>query len=245
MKNNIIYSIIPARGGSKGVPGKNIKLLNDQPLIAYSIKASTQCKYISRTIVSTDSEEISSISRQFGAEIPFIRPSEISKDSSTDLEFVIHALNWFKQFDNTVPDYIVHLRPTTPLRDIEIVNKSIEMYLSQEGFTALRSVHEMSESAYKTFEIDNNTLKTVFTKFSQLDASNNVRQSFPKTYSANGYVDILDCKYIMKNNRIHGDNVMSYITPVVTEVDTYDDFDLLEYEINKKQNIYQKLFEVI
>lgn len=245
MSRKLIYSIIPARGGSKGVPGKNIKHLNNQPLIAYSIKASIRCKYIARTIVSTDSEEISKVSMHYGAEIPYIRPAEISKDTSTDIEFVLHALNWFKKNDHVVPDYIVHLRPTTPLRDIEIVNRSIEIFLDSKDYTALRSVHEMSESAYKTFEIDGDTLKTVFTRFNQLDASNNARQSFPKTYSANGYVDILDCRYIFKHQRIHGDNVMSFITPNVTEVDTFDDFDLLEYEINKKLMIYQKLFEVI
>jgi|SRR3972149_4150564 len=244
MSRKLIYAIIPSRGGSKGVPGKNIKKLNGHPLISYSIKLSDSSKHISRTIVSTDSEKIAEISSQYGAEIPFLRPEEISRDTSTDLEFVLHLLNWFKGNEENVPDYIVHLRPTTPLRDIEIVDKAIENFLQRQDFTALRSVHEMSESAYKTFEIENNILKTVFTRSTQLDASNVARQLFPKTYSANGYIDILKSSYILENNRIHGDNVMAYVTSKVTEVDTYDDFELLEYELEKDPRLYNKLFRM-
>ncbi len=153
-KPNII-SIIPARGGSKGVPKKNIRVLNGFPLIAYSIKASQHSKLISRTVVSTDSEEIASVARKYGAEVPFLRPVEISNDQSSDYEFIAHALEWFGKNDGSVPDYLVHLRPTTPTRDVSIVDAAISLFLDREDSTALRSVHEMPESAYKCFEIEN------------------------------------------------------------------------------------------
>ncbi len=116
--NNVI-AIIPARSGSKSVTDKNIKLLSGHPLIAYSIVAAKLSKEIKRVVVSTDSEEYAEIAKKYGAEVPFIRPEIYSKDSSTDRDFFIHAMNWFKDNENTLPEYWVQLRPTTPLRNPE------------------------------------------------------------------------------------------------------------------------------
>ena len=225
-----IVSIIPARAGSVGVAGKNVKLLNGEPLIAYSIKASLRTELISRTIVSTDSEDIARIARRFGAEAPFLRPKAISGDNSTDYEFFLHAIEWFEKNEGFVPEYFVHLRPTTPLRDPGVIDRAIELFINNQSATSLRSVHEMSESAYKCFEIDDNKLKTIGANSFELDTANNARQSFPTTYSANGYVDIIR-RNLVADQKIHGNWVMPFITNVVVEVDTMDDFMLLEYQI--------------
>lgn len=238
----MIYSIIPARGGSKGIPKKNIKLLNGKPLIAYSIRASKQSQLIKRTIVSTDSEEIAGIAKSFGAEVPFLRPSHLAGDKSTDYEFVAHALNWFKQNEGEIPDYLVHLRPTTPLREIDVVDEAIRKIISKPHSTALRSVQEMSESAYKCFETHDGFLKTICTGFFELDAANNARQKFPRTYQANGYVDVLKSAFLIQNKKIHGDKVIAYITPKVVEVDAIEDFEILEYQINKNKKIFENIF---
>ena len=237
---SIIISIIPARGGSKGVPGKNIRLLDSKPLIAYSIKASLNSALITRTIVSTDSEEIAEIARQYGAEVPFIRPKRIAGDHSTDYEFFKHAIDWFEQNEGFVPDYFVHLRPTTPLRDPKQIDKAIELFINNPNATALRSVHKMPETAYKSFEIENNILKTIGTGVYSIDNANNARQSFPDTYYANGYVDVIKSCFVIENKLIHGNHVMPFITDVVVEVDTHEDFLLLEYQISltNKDNKY-------
>ncbi len=227
-----IVSIIPARAGSVGVAGKNVKLLNGEPLIAYSIKASLRTELISRTIVSTDSEDIARIARRFGAEAPFLRPKAISGDNSTDYEFFLHAIEWFEKNEGFVPEYFVHLRPTTPLRDPGVIDRAIELFTNNQSATSLRSVHEMSESAYKCFEIDDNKLKTIGASSFELDTANNARQSFPTTYSANGYVDIIR-RNLVADQKIHGNCVMPFITNVVVEVDTMDDFMLLEYQISR------------
>jgi CMP-N,N'-diacetyllegionaminic acid synthase len=237
-----IYSIIPARGGSKGVPGKNIRELNGEPLLAYSIRASLLSKHISRTIISTDSEEIAEIAKKYNAEVPFIRPAEYSGDKSTDFEFFDHAISWFKQNEESVPDLFIHLRPTTPLRDPDMIDKAIEKVLQTNDFTALRSVHEMSESAYKCFEIDSDYLKTVGTGSFELDAANNARQMFPNTYSANGYVDIVKSDFIIRNKKIHGGQVLSFVTDPVIEVDTIFDFEQLEFQISRDKSLFDKLF---
>ena len=115
MKENVL-AIIPARSGSKGVPGKNIAILGGHPLIAFSIVAA-KLAGIERVLVSTDSEEYARMAKQYGAETPFLRPAEISSDQSTDFEFMRHAMDWMVDKENLAPEYWLHLRPTTPFRD--------------------------------------------------------------------------------------------------------------------------------
>lgn len=240
--SNHITAIIPARGGSKGVPKKNIRLLGEYPLIAYTVAACLKSPCIQRVIVSTDSQEIVDVAKKFGAEAPFLRPAEISGDFSTDYEAMDHALTWFEKNEGSVPDFIVHMRPTTPLRDPSLIEEAVRQMICNDQATALRSVHEMSESAYKCFEIDGARLKTVGAVSFELDTANNARQKFPKTYSGNGYVDVLRTSFIKKEKRIHGDNVLAYVTPYVTEVDTLDDFAELEFQMSRQPILLKKLF---
>ena len=237
-----IVAVIPARSGSKGVPDKNIKLLAGHPLIAYSIAAARLAKNVDRVIVSTDSERYANIAREYGAEVPFLRPVEISGDSSSDYEFIKHALDWMKENEGYQPEYFVHLRPTTPLREPKHIDAAIERIRQNDNATSLRSVHEMSETAYKTVEIDRNYLKCICSGSFDLDAANQPRQVFPKTYIANGYVDIYKSSYVVKNKKILGDKVIAYVTPRIFEVDTIEDFDYLEYQVAKEPTIVKNLF---
>lgn len=237
-----VVAVIPARAGSKGVIDKNIKLLAGHPLIAYSIAAALLAKNIGRVIVSTDSEEYAGIAREYGAEVPFLRPDEISSDTSTDYDFVRHLLDWLAENEGDVPKYLVHLRPTTPLREGNYIEAAIDRIKKADYASALRSVHEMSESAYKTFEIEGDYLKSIGSGSFDLDASNAPRQKFKKTYHANGYVDVIKTSYVIENNKLHGDHVVAFVTPRAVEVDTVDDFDYLEYQVEKKPAIVKKLF---
>ena len=126
MKN--IIAVIPARSGSKGVRDKNIKEILGRPLIAYSIKAALQSKLIDRVIVSTNSRMYADKAISFGAEAPFLRPEEISQDDSTDIEFFQHLISWMKENEEYIPDYFVHLRPATPLRDPKIIDDAISRF---------------------------------------------------------------------------------------------------------------------
>ncbi len=237
-----VVALIPARAGSKGVPGKNIRLLGGYSLLAWSIAASLKTKSIDRVIVSTDSEEYATLARELGADVPFLRPAELSGDSSTDYDFVLHSLNWLRE-NSSEPDYIVHIRPTTPFREPEMIEQAIKQFKSAITATAMRSVHEMSESAYKTFEIaSTGVLQCVGSGITSLDAANNARQGFAKTYQANGYVDILLTSFIRKQGLLHGDSVLPFITPVVTEVDSEEDFSYLEYQLLHSPAIESTLF---
>ena len=152
-------------------------------------------------------------------------------------------MDWLADNDGNTPDYIIHLRPTTPLRDPSILDSAIEKFMSNEQASSLRSAHEMPETAYKQFELEGKYFRTICTGSFDLDDANNSRQSFPKTYSPNGYVDILRTSHILKNHLLHGNQVLGYVTDFAIEVDTIDDFEFLEWRINKNDEIIKKLFE--
>ena len=244
MKANMtsIVALIPARSGSKGVPHKNIKQLGNHPLIEWSIAACKAASFINRVIVSTDSEDYAQISRRVGAEVPFLRPEEIAGDRSTDYHFIKHALDWFLE-NGGEPEYIVHIRPTTPFRDPLLIDQAVAAFINHPQATALRSVHPMSESAYKNFEIGpGGQLKRIASDSTELDLANNARQQFPTTYVANGYVDVLSTAFIRKMQLIHGSHVLPFITPTVSEVDTEEDFSLLKMELTSHPEFATRIF---
>lgn len=238
-----IVALIPARSGSKGVPNKNIRKLGDHSLIEWSIAASRATNSIDRVIVSTDSSEYAALSIEFGAEAPFLRPAEISGDRSTDYDFIVHALDWLAS-NGGEPKYVVHVRPTTPFRDPDIIASAIQAFSLSSNATSLRSVQEMPESAYKTFEIaPEGMLMRLGATDAALDAANISRQQFPPTYQANGYVDVLSTRFIRQSGLIHGNWVMPYVTPTVVEVDTEEDFARLEFLLSRNPRIAARLFD--
>lgn len=241
--NKLIYTIIPARGGSKGIPKKNLADLGGFPLLAYSIAAAKLSKKISRIIVSTDSEEIAAVARKFGAEAPFLRPTEISGDQATDLEFVLHALDWFKKNDGKIPDYLVHLRPTTPLRRSADVDSAIKKITADKKATALRSGHEIRESPYKLFALKNQHFIGLFPNEKRPEYWNLPRQSFPPVYQPDGYVDILIPKFILKNRRLlTGSKILAFISPDTGEIDKLEDLAFVNFKLQKERwEIYDYL----
>lgn len=245
MQNSEIIAIIPARSGSKGVPGKNIRFLGGYPLIAYAIAAAKLSKSIKRAIVSTDSEKIAEIARKFGAETPFLRPGSISQDNSTDLELFQHAIAWFKDCDGGIPDFMVHLRPTTPLREPAEIERAISLIIEQPDSTALRSAHELAESPHKVFQLDSEGIfKGFFPDDPRPEYYNLPRQSFPKAYYPNGYIDIVRPEIIERDNVLHGKRILGFITAPATEVDRIDDLEYLQYQLEKSDNtVYKYLSE--
>lgn len=238
-----VIALIGARAGSKAVPNKNVRPLGGHPLLEWSIAACRKAATIDRVIVSTDSQEYSDLATRMGAEAPFLRPAEISGDRATDYEFIAHALDWLKAND-VEPAYVVHIRATTPLRDPKLVDDGVQAFQRARQATALRSVHQMSESAYKCFEIaPGGQLKRVASDSTALDAANNARQQFPSTYFANGYVDVLSTAFIRKAGLIHGDHVMPFVTPPVIEIDTQDDFARAELELARHPESSSRLFD--
>ena len=218
-----LIAIIPARGGSKGVPGKNIKKINQIPLLAYPIMAAQRSKFISEVYVSTDDEEIKDVALRYDAEV-IDRPSEFAQDDSLDIDVMRHAVEHLNHY----VDDIVHLRATTPMVDWEILDDAIDYFLQNDYCTALRSAHEAPETAYKSFKKDDVYWSGLFNGELDGDYYNLPRQSLPKTYNPNGYVDIIRPKHFMNDDNLHGDKMLAYITPFTHDVDTLNDFKLLE-----------------
>ena len=225
-----LTALIPARGGSKGVPRKNIKLLGGLPLLSYSIATCLKCVNIDRVIVSTEDEEIANISRTFGAEVPFIRPLEFARDDSPDYGVIKH---FFSQVD---AEEVVLIRPTTPLRDDAVVDTAIAIYRSLVDITSMRSMHELAESPYKFFKIDSNGLcEGFFDNFNGIKNYTNLpRQTFPKAYHPNGYVDIIKRSTIDAGST-YGEKISPFFTDAVVEVDTKEQFDLLELYLTRAE----------
>ena len=237
-----IVSIIPARSGSKGVPKKNIKLLAGYPLIAYSIIISRLSSKIPQTIVSTDSEEFAEIALTYGADVPFLRPKEISRDNSLDIEYVKHALEWFQTHAGYQPEYIVLLPPPTPLRDPALIDAAIEKLIRNKEATSLRSAHETPESPYKLFDIKDDYFAGMFPDDPRPEYYNLPRQTFPPVYQPNGYVDIIKSETVRNSGSLHGQRILSFITPDVGEIDRPEDFEFIEFILSKQKNpVYEYL----
>lgn len=229
IKKDSIYAIIPARAGSKGVKNKNIRCLKGYPLIAYSIAAAKKCDAVSRIIVSTDSEQYAAIARYYGAETPFLRPSEFSGDKSIDIEFMKHAINWLFENSQDLPEYFMHLRPTYPLRESKIVNEAVSRIKADPLATSLRSAHLASNTPYKWFNLrEDGYYKSILSNLT-LDEANNPRQAFPDVYIPDGYIDILKTSFIVKNDLMHGDRMIGYVVPGGTDVDAMKDIEFLDY----------------
>ena len=222
------YGIVPARSGSKGVKNKNIKCLCGYPMMAFSIAAGKLCSEISRVIVSTDSEYYAKIANYYGGETPFLRPAELAVDTSTDLEFMEHAINWLYENEGTVPEYFVHLRPTYPLRDIDVMSAAVTRMKSDNGATSLRSAHLAPDTPYKWFNMRSDGYFKSILGTATMDQANNPRQSFPAVYIPDGYVDLLRTSFIVENDLMHGDRVIGYVVPDGVDVDSQRDFSRVE-----------------
>ena len=238
----LVVALIPARSGSKGVPEKNIRLLGGRPLLAWSVAAASRATTIDRVIVSTDSAQYGEIAAAHGAEVPFLRPRSLATDESLDIDFVLHAMDHLAE-QGDEPDTIVHIRPTTPFRSPTVIDAAVERFVDSDRFTSLRSVHEMPTTAYKSMEItDSGVLRQLGAQGTALDDANGPRQKFPVTYIANGYVDVLSGPFIRVAGLLHGDQVFPFVTPPALEVDTAEDFDLLEYHLDRHPKLVEQLF---
>jgi N-acylneuraminate cytidylyltransferase len=223
-----VIAVIPARSGSKSVVGKNIKLLGGHPLIAYSIAAAKLAREIDRIIVSTDSIEYASIAREYGAEVPFLRPPEISGDNSTDYEWIKHVLDWMKNEEGFVPRYLVHLRPTAPLREIKVIDYAIKYMMKNIKATALRSAHKTHLTPYKMFKLNGEYMKPFLNYEGVEEFYNLPRQFFEDAYIPNGYVDIIRSSVFMNTGLLHGDRIKLWETDVIPDIDTIADFNFAE-----------------
>ena len=226
-KGKKILALIPARGGSKGIKDKNIYPLNGKPLISYTINAAKACDYIDDIIVSTDSNEIAEISKEYGANVPFLRPAYLSSDTAKTIDVVFHAILWAKENGHNY-DTVVLLQPTSPLRNREDIAKSIEIFF-KNGEKSLVSVCEVQDHPILIRSIKNGRLIKLLKTNSTVR-----RQDFETFYRVNGGIYINKVDYIKEDTSLN-DNETPYIMPLErsVDIDTLIDIKIAEIFLNE------------
>jgi len=222
-----ILAIIPARGGSKTVPRKNIQPLAGHPLIAYSITAGLQAQRVNRVVVSTDDEEIAEISRAFGADVPFLRPTSLAQDETVDLPVFKHALEWLAENEAYHPEIVVQLRPTSPLRPPDCVDRAIGILLNNPGGDSVRGVIPSGQNPYKMWRIssEGNLQPLLGNDFEE--PYNMPRQQLPQTYWQTGHIDVIRASTILEKGSMSGNIILPLIMDprFAVDIDTAKDHE--------------------
>jgi len=222
-KTNIL-AVIQARGGSKGLPNKNLLPLAGHPLVAYSVKAAVDTPSITRTIISTDSEEIAEVARQYGAEVPFLRPAVYAQDLSTDLEVFDHALRWLLENENYQPDLVVQFRPTSPIRSVAHIEGAIQRILATPEADSLRMITSAPITPYKMWIYDEKTatMQPLMQHPLYTEPYNEPRQKLPPVHWQIGALDVIRSSVILEKKSMSGWPILPYLLPFDYAVDIDD-----------------------
>lgn len=227
-----VLGLIPARGGSKGIPRKNIKELNGYPLIAYSIKQGQKSKLLDRLIVSTDDDEIKAVAESFQVEVPFIRPDYLAESTSSSLDVILHALNWLESQGEHY-DAVCLLQPTSPFRPDGIIDKAIEKF-KEEKFDSLVSLRALPDhfNPHWTFYKDKNGLLKAPIQGTLISR----RQDLPKYYHRDGAIYLLRVESLRKTNNLLGTLIggLEIESPKLINIDTLEDWKIAEHFIKSE-----------
>lgn len=235
-RNLEVLAIIPARGGSKSIHKKNIKILYNKPLLEYSITCAQNSKYVSRIIVSTDDKKIANIAKKAGAEVPFLRPRKLSKDNSKTIDVIKHTIEFLNVSELYTPDIITHLQPTTPFRTSFQLDKSIKLLINSNA-TSVLGVKKIKTHPYRTFWPSKKYLKPFKKNF--LDFHQ--RQSFPNCYYPTGAIYVYWYKTLEKYGTIYGPRILPFIDKNSIDIDTPFDFFMSEMKLRYWKNFEKKL----
>jgi len=223
-------AVIPARGGSKGLPGKNIKILSGKPLIAYTIETAINSNVFDKIIVSTDDPNIAEISKRFGVEVPFLRPEYLATDTATSMDVIIHAVNWLED-NNEKFEYVMKLQPTSPLRTAEDIINSFEL-LEKKNADSIISVSKCEDHPLWTNTLDDTLSMEDFVNEEIKDKN---RQELEDYYKLNGVIFLSKTKKLLSTKDWYGDNSYAYIMESVRsiDIDNIIDFKLAEILIKE------------
>lgn len=224
-----ILALIPARGGSKSIPRKNLLSVGGKPLLAYSIEQARASRFVLRTVVSTDDAEIAAVARACGGEVPFTRPPEYAQDLSPDIDVFRHALQWLAEHEGYRPELVVHLRPTGPVRRVEVIDQAIALMLEHPEADALRSVSVPVQTPYKMWRVEGEYLRPLLTLSGVVEAYCMPRQSLPEVWWQNGYVDIVRTRTILELGLMCGHTILPFVMDEpMLEIDYVENLSVVE-----------------
>ena len=233
-----VLGLIIARGGSKGIPGKNIKEFCGKPLLAWTIEEAKKTKHITRVLLSTDDETIAKVGKEWGADVPFMRPKELAEDSTPDLPVFQHALNWLKEHEGKLPDLVVHLRINSPLRTAEDIDKGVVLMMANMDVDAVRAVTKAPLHPLKSYKLEGNKLGPFVPEsvYNIKEPYNLPWQSLPKAYTTGGYLTVIKPSTILEKHSMSGDNFLGYEVDSknVVDIDTLEQFELARMRMEKR-----------
>jgi YrbI family 3-deoxy-D-manno-octulosonate 8-phosphate phosphatase len=224
-------AIVPARGGSKSFPGKNIRSLGGIPLLAYSIEAGLRARQVDRVIVSTDDEQVAEIARACGADVPFLRPAAIAGDTTPDLPVFQHALGWLAANADWVPEIVVQLRPTSPLRPPDCVDRAIELLRRDETIDSVRGVVQAAQNPDKMWRLQADGTMMPLLASDRPQADDQPRQALPQTYWQTGHIDAIRTELIRERASMSGDRIGALVLDAAyaCDIDTEADWQRTEW----------------
>lgn len=206
-----VLALIPARGGSKSIPRKNLLPINGKPMVAYSIEHALASKQINRVVVTTDDQEIAETARRHGAEVPFLRPAEFAGDHSPDYDFVRHALEWFRDHERYEPDLVVQLRPTTPVRDVRLLDVAIDALAAAPEADSLRAVVRACFTPYKMWRMDADGYLSPLLEVPGLqEPYNQARQLLPEVWQQDAFIDVTRPRTVFEQGSITGRRILPF-----------------------------------
>jgi N-acylneuraminate cytidylyltransferase len=227
-----VLAIVPARGGSKSIPRKNIRPFAGHPLLAYSIAAARQANRVTRVVLSTDDEEIAAIGRAYGAEVPFLRPAELAQDQTQDLPVFEHALRWLAEREGYRPQVVVQLRPTSPVRPVDLVDRAVAMLLDHPQADSVRGVVPAGQNPYKMWRRDESSGRLAPLLADVIGEPYNMpRQELPATFWQTGHIDAIRPRAILEQHSMSGQVILGLlIDPSFTvDIDTPRDWERAEW----------------
>lgn len=226
-----VLAVIPARGGSKSIPRKNIRPFAGHPLLAYSIAAARQAGTVTRVVMSTDDEEIAAIGRQYGAETPFLRPKELSQDLTQDLPVFEHALRWLEEHEGYRPEVVVQLRPTSPVRPRDLVDRAVRLLLDHPEADSVRGVVPSGQNPYKMWRLQPDGRLAALLSEGLREPYNMPRQELPPTYWQTGHIDAIRPRAILDKHSMSGDVILGLVLDprFTVDIDTLRDWERAEW----------------
>ena len=232
-----VLAVIPARGGSKGIPRKNVRDFAGSPLIAFSIAAALQSETVTRVIVSTDDEEIAAVAREYGAEVPFMRPAEYAQDSTLDLPVFAHVLQTLADTEGYHPEVVVQLRPTSPIRPLTMVDDAVRLLLDNPEADSVRGVVPAGQNPHKMWRIDEASGRMMaLLQVEGIDEPyNSPRQKLPPVYWQTGHIDAIRPRAILEKNSMSGDVILPLLvdTSFTVDIDTPADWTRYEWQVER------------
>ncbi len=240
-----VLTLIPARGGSKSIPRKNIRPFAGHPLIAYSIAAGLCAETVTRVIVSTDDDEIAAVARHYGAETPFLRPDEYSQDNTPDLPVFQHALNWLEEHDGYRPEIVVHLRPTSPFRRVSHIDEAVYRLMARPEADAVRTVCVPFQNPFKMWRIEpDGFMRPLGVELGiSHEPYNQPRQMLPEVYWQTGYVDVAWSDTILVKDSMTGERILPLIIDPSQwiDIDSADDWRRAERLLESGEITFEDL----